>query len=114
LLDVASRTAIRASDRAFGAIRTNRCRFVAVTEVDENLDMNDGPSCSALAALERQEPFVNAVLAQHALALLARLFRYGRIEHHGAFVHVAGNRVQPIPCDPVVWRKMCQLNRRVG
>jgi hypothetical protein len=41
LLDVASRTAIRASDRAFGAIRTNRCRFVAVTEVDENLDMND-------------------------------------------------------------------------
>ena len=102
-----------------GRNRRSVTRLRTVSELfpeiaDENLDMNDGPSCSALAALERQEPFVNTVLAQHALALLARLFRYGRIEHHGAFVHVAGNRVQPIPCDPVVWRKMCQRNRRAG
>ena len=38
---------------------------------------DDEPSCSAVEALERQEPFVNPILANHALALLARLFRYG-------------------------------------
>ena len=43
---------------------------------------DDGPSCSAVEALDRQEPFVNPTLANHALALLARLFRYGRISYH--------------------------------
>jgi hypothetical protein len=38
--------------------------------VDANLDNDDQPSCSAVAALERQEPFINSTLAQHALALI--------------------------------------------
>jgi PRTRC genetic system ThiF family protein len=78
----------------------------------EALDAGDGPSCSAAEALERQEPFVNQTLAQHALALLTRLFRYGRIEHHGAFVNVAQNRVQPLPVNPEVWRSMRRRGRR--
>jgi len=53
---------------------------------DEAFDATDGPSCSAAEALDRQEPFVNQTLAQHALVLLTRLFR--RIEHHGAFIDV--------------------------
>src|SRR5882672_4109117 len=64
--------------------------------VQESLDDDGVPSCSALEALERQEPFVNQTVAQHALALLTQLFRYGRIEHHGAFVNVRENRVQPL------------------
>jgi len=76
------------------------------------LDAGDGPSCSAIEALERQEPFVNQVLAQHALALLARLFRYGRIEHHGAFVDVANSRVQPLPVNPDLWRRMRRRGQR--
>jgi hypothetical protein len=51
-------------------------------------------------ALERQEPFVNPTLANHALALLSKLFRHGSIEHHGAFVNVAASRVQPLIADP--------------
>src|SRR5436190_2009432 len=43
--------------------------------VDPSLDDDGIPSCSALEALERQEPFVNQVLAFHALALLTRFFR---------------------------------------
>jgi PRTRC genetic system ThiF family protein len=73
---------------------------------EASLDRTDGPSCGALEALERQEPFVNQVLAQHALALLTRLFRYGRIEHHGALVNVRENRVQPIVVNAILWRKM--------
>ncbi|MBK7925978.1 MAG: PRTRC system ThiF family protein [Bryobacterales bacterium] len=74
--------------------------------VEERLDEGDGPSCSAAEALERQVPFVNQALAYHALALLSRLFREGRIEHHGAFVDVARNRVQPLPISPELWRRM--------
>jgi len=72
----------------------------------------DGPSCSAAEALDRQEPFVNQTLAQHALALLTQLFRYGRIEHHGAFVNVAQNRVQPLVISPEGWRRMSRRGRR--
>jgi hypothetical protein len=46
-------------------------------------DRDDLPSCSALEALDRQEPFVNPTLANHALALLARLFRYGTVSYPG-------------------------------
>jgi hypothetical protein len=44
--------------------------------VEPKLDARDTlPFCSALEALERQEPFVNQTLACQALAMLARLFR---------------------------------------
>lgn len=79
---------------------------------DVSLDATDGPSCSAAEALERQEPFVNQMLAQHALALLTRLFRYGRIDHHGAFVNAAQNRVQPLAISPQEWKEMSRRGRK--
>jgi PRTRC genetic system ThiF family protein len=79
--------------------------------VNPGLDDN-APSCSSIEALERQEPFVNPTLANHALALLARLFRYGSVSTHGAFVNVAESRVQPLIADPAVWRTMKRRTRR--
>jgi hypothetical protein len=58
-------------------LRTVAELFPEILRAD--LDANDGPSCSAEEALERQEPFANQVLANHALALLARLFRHGEV-----------------------------------
>jgi PRTRC genetic system ThiF family protein len=75
--------------------------------VDPKLDRKDNlPSCSALEALERQEPFVNQTLAYQALAMLARLFRYGRLNYHGSFVNLRSGRTIPIPIDPHVWARM--------
>jgi PRTRC genetic system ThiF family protein len=74
--------------------------------IDATLDNDGQPSCSALEALERQHSFVNALLAQHALALLAQLFRYGQISHHGGFVDVASSRAVPLPVDPLLWRRV--------
>ena len=68
-------------------------------------DEDELPSCSALEAIERQEPFVNQTLASHALGLLARLLTKGVIEVHGAFVSVAGQRAQALPIDRCLWRK---------
>lgn len=57
--------------------------------VDPDLDNDGEPSCGAVKALERQEPFLNPIVAQHALALLARLFRFGEITYHGGFINLA-------------------------
>lgn len=70
--------------------------------INPKLDKKDKlPSCSAVEALERQEPFVNQVLANHSLAMLARLFRYGWLSYHGGFVNVATGRVTCLPIIPV-------------
>jgi PRTRC genetic system ThiF family protein len=65
--------------------------------VQRALDKDDNlPSCSAVEALQRQEPFINQTLAYQALAMLARLFRHGEITYHGAFVSLASGRMVPL------------------
>lgn len=90
--------------------RRSRTRLRTVVDLysevaDPALDADTEPSCSAAEALDRQECFVNTVLAQHALALLARLFRYGEVSHHGAFVDIAASRSVPLKIDPLRWRR---------
>jgi len=55
------------------------------------------PRCSAVEALNRQEPFINQTLAYHSLAMLARLFRHGEITYHGGFVNLGNGRMAPLP-----------------
>ena len=53
-----------------------------------------------------QEPYINSTIANHVLALLARLFRYGRIAYHGGFVNLATGRVTPLAVDPATWSRL--------
>lgn len=65
--------------------------------VKPGLDKDDDvPSCGAVEALERQEPFINQTLAFQALAMLARLFRHGQITHYGGFINLATGRLAPL------------------
>jgi hypothetical protein len=79
--------------------------------VDPSLDDDGQPSCSAAAALERQEPFTNATLAQHALALLARLFRYGEISYHGGFINLGTGAASVLRIDPNYWKRTRRLSK---
>ncbi len=81
--------------------------------IEASLDNDGAPSCSAIEALDRQEPFVNQCLAFHSLALLTRLFRYGQIDHQGAFVNVRENRVHPLAINATTWRKLRRRGRRL-
>ncbi len=72
------------------------------------------PSCSAAEALERQEPFINQVLATSALAMLARLLRYGTLTHHGAFYNAQTGRMAALPVDPRMWERMRRRDRRAN
>ena len=77
--------------------------------VDPKLDRKDKhPSCSSVEALQRQEPFINQTVAYHALALLARLFRYGRLSHHGGFINLSTGRISPLPVSPAMWKRIAK------
>src|SRR5229473_5142476 len=77
--------------------------------VDPKLDNRDKlPSCSSVEALQRQEPFINQTVAYHALALLARLFRYGRLSHHGGFINLSTGRMSPLPIDQIAWQRLAR------
>ena len=70
------------------------------------------PSCSAVEALERQEPFINQTLAASALAMLARLLRYGRLGHHGAFFNAGTGQMTCLLVDPELWRRIRKSQKR--
>lgn len=97
--------------------RRKRLRLRTVSELfpevnRPELDRDDQPSCSAAEALERQEPFVNPTLANHALALLARLFRYGTISYHGAFLSLSlVSGAQALRIDPKYWQRLRRAER---
>ncbi|MCC6590202.1 MAG: PRTRC system ThiF family protein [Bryobacterales bacterium] len=94
----------RRNARRAARIRTAAELFPEI--VDSTRGDDDTPSCSALEALERQEPFLNQTLASHALALLARLSRSRQLTAHGAFVSINAPRVQPLDVDRAQWKKV--------
>lgn len=90
--------------------RKKAVRLRTISELyPEIVDVEAGedplPSCSAVEALDRQEPFINQTLAASALAMLARLFRYGKLSHHGGFFNAQSNQMIGLPVDPSLWRK---------
>jgi len=90
--------------------KRSRARLRTVAELypevaDPTLDDDDGPSCSAIESLTRQEPLVNSTVAQHALALLAQLFRYGEVSYHGGFINLATGISSRLPIEAALWRR---------
>jgi PRTRC genetic system ThiF family protein len=98
--------------------RRHRLRLRTVSElfpevIQGELEGDGLPSCSAAEALDRQEPFVNPTLSNHALALLARLFRYGTISYHGAFVNLSSTAgARALPIDPKYWQRLRHRGKR--
>jgi hypothetical protein len=64
--------------------------------------------------LERQEPFVNNVLATSALSMLTRLVRYGSLDHQGVFYNAQNGRSVPISIDPELLAKQARRRRELA
>ena len=99
--------------------RRSKTRLRTVTELfpsimDTSLGEGLLPSCSAAEALERQEPFVNNVLATSALSMITRLMRYGQIDHQGAFYNAESGRSAPISIDPELLEKQARRRRTLA
>jgi PRTRC genetic system ThiF family protein len=82
--------------------------------VDADAGEDPLPSCSAVEALDRQEPFVNPTLALSALAMLGQLFRYGKLSYHGAFFNARTGQTSALPVDPTLWSKTRKRSRRIA
>ena len=95
--------------------KTERLRTVVelYPEVaDDTAIEDDLPSCSAVEALDRQEPFINHTLASSALAMLAQLLHYGKLTHHGAFFNARTGHMIALPIDPQLWAKTRRRSKR--
>ena len=55
------------------------------------------PSCSLAEALERQDLYINSILAQVGCDILWRMFKEGRTLYRGAYINLDTLRVNPIP-----------------
>ena len=73
--------------------------------VDVTAGESSLPSCSAVEALDRQEPFINQTLASSALAMLGQLLRYGTLSYHGAFFNARTGQMSSLPIDPTMWKR---------
>lgn len=68
-------------------------KFPAIKKVN---DEDNGPSCSMAEALNKQDLFINSLLAQLGCNLLWKLIKEGMITHHGCFVNIENFIVNPI------------------
>jgi PRTRC genetic system ThiF family protein len=59
-------------------------------------EQDDTPSCSLAEALEKQDLYINSVLAQMGSSLLWNLFRNGLTENRGFFLNLKNFHSQPI------------------
>ena len=73
---------------------------------EESQKPYQGPSCSLQEALTRQDLFVNQWVATCALEIIWKMFRYGQVKVHGAFVNLDTMNVRPLPVNPAVWESM--------
>lgn len=60
-------------------------------------DSKSLPSCSMAESLQRQDLFVNSIIAGYAGQLLWKLMRTGSIDHHGYVINLSTGRTVPIP-----------------
>lgn len=69
---------------------TEEVKYSTVKEKDS------GPSCSLAQALNKQDLFINSMLAQVGCDILWRMFKDGRTLYRGAYVNLDSLRVNPI------------------
>lgn len=70
-----------------------------ITEYTDYAAINDddsGPSCSLMEALEKQDLYINSLLAHLGCHILWKLFREGRIDYQGLFLNLKTMKVNPI------------------
>ncbi len=71
--------------------------FKAYPNLMETQQENNEPSCSLAQALNRQDLFINSVLANMGASLMWSMFRLGVLEHRGFFLSLSDFRSAPVP-----------------
>lgn len=70
--------------------------FGLFPDLKKHEDKDTTPSCSLAEALDRQDLFINSILAQYGAQLIWRMFRELKINYHGVYVNLESLNVNPI------------------
>jgi PRTRC genetic system ThiF family protein len=71
-----------------------------VTSLYKDTDLSledDAPSCSMAESLQKQDLFINSLLALHGVNLLWKMFREAKISFHGGYLNLTTGKHNPIP-----------------
>lgn len=83
----------KVSHKTKASLKTVTQKFPQLKTIKDDLL---GPSCSLAEALNKQDLFINSIMAQFGCNLLWKLFRDGMIKHHGCYVNLESLTVNPI------------------
>lgn len=64
---------------------------------------SDEPSCSTVAALEKQDYGINRSVAREGANLLWQFLRHGALSYHGSYIDIKSGTVTPLAIDEDVW-----------
>lgn len=67
------------------------------TDYSKVKEEDSGPSCSLAGALDKQDLFVNSILAQLGCDIIWKMFREGTMPYRGLYLNLSTLRVNPIP-----------------
>lgn len=70
----------------------------------DSMKGNDEPSCSTVAALEKQDYGINRSVAREAANLIWQFLRHGELGHHGSYIDIKAGTVNPLAIDENVWK----------
>jgi len=73
-----------------------RCITELFPDLQKHEDKDKTPSCSLAEALDKQDLFINSIIAQYAVNMLWKMFREASIAYHGLFINLETMNVNPI------------------
>lgn len=79
-----------------GSIKKLPNVFDIFPNMEKHETPESGPSCSLAEALEKQDLFINSVMAQYGANLIWKMFRELRLQYHGAFINLETLNTNPI------------------
>lgn len=76
----------------------NKLRTITdlIPNLQKHEDKDKTPSCSLAEALNKQDLFINSIMAQYAVNILWKMFREASITYHGLYVNLESMSVNPI------------------
>lgn len=91
-----SRGVISQPSKTKNTVHTLPCITELYPDLQKHEDKDKTPSCSLAEALEKQDLFINSIMAQYACNMLWKMFREASITYHGLYVNLQTMNVNPI------------------
>lgn len=77
-------------------VHTLPCITEMFPDLQKHEDKDQTPSCSLAEALDKQDLFINSIIAQYAVNIIWKMFREASIQYHGLYINLQNLTTNPI------------------